>query len=59
MERQSYVYIVTNKPNGTLYIGVTSDLRKRIWQHKNQLVDGFTKKYKLHRLVWYESHEDI
>ena len=47
---------MTNQRNGTLYIGVTSDLIKRVWQHKNKVADGFTKKYKLHFLVWYEPH---
>jgi putative endonuclease len=42
--------------NGTLYIGVTSDLAKRAWQHKNEVVQGFTEKYKVHHLVWYEPH---
>jgi len=51
------VYILTNKPFGTLYIGVTSDLVKRIWQHKEKQVEGFTKKYGLTRLVYYEIHE--
>lgn len=51
-----YVYILCNKRNGTLYIGVTSELIKRIYEHKNNLVDGFTKKYNVHRLVWYEIH---
>lgn len=48
------VYILTNQRNGTLYTGVTSDLVRRIWEHKHNLVDGFTKKYQLHRLVYYE-----
>jgi putative endonuclease len=52
-----YVYILCNKQNGTLYVGVTSDLIKRIFEHKNNLVDGFTKKYNVHCLVWYEIHE--
>ena len=52
-----YVYILCNKRNGTLYTGVTSELIKRIYEHKNNLVDGFTKKYNIHRLVWYEIHE--
>jgi len=56
---QPCVYILTNQRNGTLYIGVTSDLTKRIWQHKNEVADGFTKKYKLHTLVWYEPHETM
>ncbi len=52
-----YVYILCNKRNGTLYTGVTSDLIKRVYEHKNNLVDGFTKGYNVHRLVWYETHE--
>jgi putative endonuclease len=48
------VYILASKRNGTLYVGVTSDLVQRIWQHKNDQVDGFTKRYAIHRLVWYE-----
>ena len=48
------VYILASKRNGTLYIGVTSNLRKRVWQHRNHLVEGFTKKYKVNRLVYYE-----
>ena len=53
------VYIVTNKPNGTLYVGVTSDIAKRAWEHREGLVDGFTKRYGLGRLVYMERHEDI
>jgi putative endonuclease len=56
---QPSVYILASKKNGTLYVGVTSDLIKRIWQHKNDLVDGFTKKYAVHDLVYYEIHESI
>jgi putative endonuclease len=52
-----YVYILSSKRNGTLYTGVTSDLIKRVYEHKNNLADGFTKKYNVHRLVWYETHE--
>lgn len=52
-----YVYILTNKRNGTLYVGSTNDLRKRIWQHKNKAVDGFTKKYGINKLMYYESAE--
>ncbi len=59
MDRQACVYIVTNKRNGTLYIGVTSSLVMRIWQHKNKFVEGFTKKYSLDKLVWYEVHETM
>lgn len=54
-----YVYILSNQPRGTLYIGVTSDIYKRIWEHKNKIVEGFTKKYSLDKLVYYECHEDI
>ena len=53
------VYILASKRNGTLYIGVTSDLVKRIWEHKQDLADGFTKKYAVHRLVYYEPHEEM
>ncbi len=54
-----YVYILCSKRNGTLYTGVTSDLIKRIHEHKNNLVEGFTKKYTVHRLVWYELHGTV
>ncbi len=54
-----YVYILTNWNNKVMYIGVTSDLYKRIYQHKNKLVDGFTKKYNVTKLVYYESTEDV
>ena len=53
------VYILASKPNGVLYIGVTSALPQRVWQHKNDFVEGFTKRYHVHRLVWYEVHESI
>ena len=53
------VYILANQPNGTLYIGVTSDLIKRVWQHREGLADGFTKKYGVKILVWYEQHETM
>ena len=59
MESQPAVYIMASKPNGTLYIGVTSDLAKRVWEHKNESVDGFTKRYGVHRLVYYELHDDM
>lgn len=55
-ERVPCVYILASKRNGTLYVGVTSDLTGRIWQHKNNQVDGFTKRYHVHTLVWYEVH---
>ena len=54
-----YVYILCNKRNGTLYTGVTSELIKRVYKHKNNLVDGFTKKYNVHRLVRYEIYETV
>ncbi len=57
--RPSYVYMLASKRNGTLYIGVTSDLVQRIWQHKNDVVEGFTKRYRVHTLVWYEEHGSI
>ena len=57
--KQPCVYILASKRNGTLYIGVTSNLLQRVWQHKNDFVDGFTKRYGIHTLVWYESHETM
>ena len=51
--KKSYVYILTNKRNGTLYVGVTSDLIKRVYQHKNDLVAGFSEKYRTHMLVYF------
>ena len=59
MDRHPAVYILASKRNGTLYIGVTSDLVKRIWEHKNDFVAGFTKRYGIHNLVWYEPHESM
>ena len=59
MERQPCVYLLASKRNGTLYAGVTSNLVKRIWEHKHHVVDGFTKKYGLEILVWYEVHETM
>ena len=59
MDKQFYVYILASKRNGTLYIGVTSDLVQRIWQHKNKMVKGFTKKYNVDRLVYYETHSNV
>jgi putative endonuclease len=52
-----YVYLLASKPYGTLYVGVTSDLLRRIWEHKNEVVPAFAKKYGLHRLVWFEAHD--
>lgn len=53
------VYMLANKRNGTLYVGVTSNLPQRVWQHKNDLVEGFTRRYGVHALVWYEVHETM
>ena len=53
------VYILSSKPNGTLYIGVTSDLVKRVFQHKNDVIDGFTKVHAVHDLVYFELHENM
>ncbi len=57
--KQCYVYILASKKNGTLYIGVTSDLVKRIYEHKQNLIDGFTKEYNVHSLVYYEPHKEV
>jgi putative endonuclease len=57
--KQPALYVPASKRNGTLYIGVTSDLRKRVWEHKNDLVEGFTKRYRIHRIVYYELHQDM
>ena len=59
MEKQGYVYIITNFNNTTLYTRVTSNLLKRIWEHKNEVAEGFSKKYKLHKLVYYEVTDSI
>jgi putative endonuclease len=53
------VYILASRRNGTLYTGLTNNLVRRGWQHRNGLIEGFTKKYGVHRLVWFEMHEDI
>jgi len=57
--KQYYVYILASRKNGTLYIGITSDLIKRVYEHKNDLVDGFTRKYKVHELVYYEVYNKV
>ena len=57
--KESYVYILASQKNGTLYIGLTSNLIKRTWEHKNNCVLGFTAKYDVHILVYYEIHSDI
>jgi len=57
--RYYYVYIMASSRNGTIYVGVTRNLIKRVYEHKNNLVEGFTEKYKVHHLVYYEPFEDI
>ncbi|MBF0319365.1 MAG: GIY-YIG nuclease family protein [Nitrospirae bacterium] len=57
--KQYYVYIMASKKNGTLYTGVTSDLIKRVYEHKSNMIEGFTKMYKVHTLVYYETTNDI
>ncbi len=54
-----WVYIMTNRPNGTLYVGVTSGLMRRVWEHRDGVAEGFTKRYGLKRLVYFERHDDI
>ena len=57
--RNYFVYILASKKNGTLYIGVTSNLEKRVWEHKNKVTEGFTKKYDVTKLVYYEQTENV
>lgn len=57
--KQPCVYLLASQRNGTLYVGVTSDLIKRVWQHRNHFVEGFTRRYGVHELVWYELHETM
>ena len=59
LERQPAVYIMANKYHGTIYTGVTSDLLKRVYQHKHSEMDGFTKRYSCHFLVYYELHGEM
>jgi putative endonuclease len=59
MGKYYYVYILASDRNGTLYIGVTSDLMRRIWEHKNKFVEGFSKQYGVDQLMWFEQHEEI
>jgi putative endonuclease len=54
-----WVYIMTNRPNGTLYVGVTDDIARRAWEHREGLIEGFTKRYGLKRLVYVEPHDDV
>lgn len=57
MDKKGYVYILTNKPSGVLYVGMTTNLARRLYEHKNDLVDGFTKKYKCKTLVYFEEYD--
>lgn len=57
--KQPCVYMLASQRNGTIYIGVTSDLIKRVWEHKQDFVEGFTRQYRVHTLVWFEMHEDM
>ena len=57
--KAGYVYIMANRKNGTIYIGVTSDLVKRVWEHRNGVVPGFTKKHGCKVVVWYEAFDDL
>ncbi|WP_291993223.1 GIY-YIG nuclease family protein [Candidatus Accumulibacter sp. ACC003] len=59
MERQPAVYILANRRNGTLYVGVSSNLLRRAWQHRQDQVEGFTRRYGVHMLVYYELHESM
>ena len=59
MTKHPAVYLLASKRNGTLYIGVTSNLPARIWQHKNDQIEGFTKKHQVHQLVYFEMHEEM
>ena len=59
MTKGGFVYIMASRRNGTIYIGVTSDLPKRVWQHREGVIEGFTKKYGCKMLVWFERHDDI
>ena len=56
--KKMYVYIITNKVNTSVYVGVTNDLVRRIWEHKNKIIKGFTSKYNLNKLVYYEIYDD-
>jgi putative endonuclease len=59
MEKNSYIYILASKRNGALYVGVTVDLIKRVWEHKNKIFQGFTSKYGVDKLVHFEEFDDI
>ncbi|MHC5075417.1 MAG: GIY-YIG nuclease family protein [Planctomycetota bacterium] len=57
--KRYYVYILVNRRNGTLYLGMTNDLGRRVYEHKNELLEGFSKKYGIKKLVYYEVHNDV
>ena len=59
MNEQAYVYIMASRRNGTIYIGSTTDLARRVWEHRNSVIDGFTKRHGCKVLVWYEVHGDL
>ena len=59
MTQYSYVYMLASQRNGSLYIGVTTDLLKRVWEHKNKFVEGFSNEHNIDKLVWFEQHETI
>ncbi|WP_296716034.1 GIY-YIG nuclease family protein [Erythrobacter sp.] len=59
MDKEGFVYIMASRRNGTIYIGVTTDLAKRVWEHREGLIEGFTKKYGCKTLVWFERHDTI
>ena len=59
MQKNGYTYILFNKKNGTLYVGVTSDLKNRVTQHKEKIFEGFTKKYNVDKLGYFEEHADM
>jgi len=59
MENQYYIYIMTNKNNTPLYTGITGDLKRRVYEHREKLVEGFTKKYNINKLVYYEIFKDV
>ena len=59
MDKNYYVYVLASQRNGTLYVGITSNLIKRIWEHKNKAIEGFTQKYNVDKLVYFEQYRDL
>jgi putative endonuclease len=59
MRHGGFVYVMSNRPGGVLYVGVTADLARRAWEHREGVFEGFTKRYALKRLFWFEVHDDI